>query len=86
MHDLNLLSNIPKVAKSRKSKLYGGRIRYYNNDNELMDRLEMLTASKKAGNTSNTVYNEAYNIIEKLKTNGKINDNQYKAYVEKYLY
>ena len=84
-HDLNLLANLPKHKSSGKSKLKGGAIRYYSGPKELVDRLEMLTASMKAGNNSPSLFNEIYDILNILLKTKEINQDFYNTYVNKYL-
>ncbi len=41
-------------------------ITYYNDPNELIDRLDLLMSERVSGNTSNDVYNEINVIIDEL--------------------
>ena len=84
-HDLNLLANLPKHKSFGKSKLKGGAIRYYSGPKELIDRLEMLTASMKAGNNSPSLFKEIYDILNILLKTKEINQDFYNTYVNKYL-
>ena len=63
---LILLANLPKHKSSGKSKLKGIAIRYYSGTKQLIDRLEMLTASRKAENNSPSLFNEIYDILNIL--------------------
>ena len=51
-NDLNTLSNMPKHRSSGKSRMVGSSVTYYNNANELADRMKVLIGSIAAGNNS----------------------------------
>ena len=50
-NDLNLLANLPRHPSSGKSKLLGSGVVYYNDPNELAERMKILVGSMAAGNT-----------------------------------
>ena len=75
-NELNKLSEIPIHRSSQKySKIHvGSGIVFYNDVNDLLDRIELLVGSKMAGN--NGVKSEFSDIVHKLYQLGKIdNDN-----------
>ena len=51
-NDLNLLANLPRHPSSGKSKLLGSGVVYYNDPNELAERMKILVGSMAAGNNS----------------------------------
>ena len=51
-NDLNLLANLPKHPSSGKSKLLGSGVVYYNDPNELAERMKILVGAIAAGNNS----------------------------------
>jgi len=53
-------------------------IKYYSNPQELINRLELIIASVRAGNSSNELKNEAGAILDKLQIQGAITRNEYK--------
>lgn len=56
-----------------ESKMYDGQgLKYYNNPQQLVDRLAKLHATFNAGNTAAEVFNEANNIIKELLKIGHI--------------
>ena len=84
-HDRNKLANLPKHKSSGKCALKGGAIRYYSSPKDLFDRLEILTASVKAGNNSTAIFNELYEIMDELIKKGEISQDQYNRFSNKYL-
>ena len=44
-NDLNTLANMPKHKSSGKSQMVGSSVTYYNNANELADRMNILIGS-----------------------------------------
>ena len=83
-NDLNMLSYIPKHNSSGKVNLIGGMI-YYTKPKELMDRLRLLTGSRRAGNTSIQIRNEVWEIIDKLLSLGIITKTKHDTYVKNHL-
>ena len=83
-NDLNMLSDIPKHKSSGKSNLSGGMI-YYTSPKELVDRLRLLTGSRRAGNTNIQLRNEVWEIIDKLLSLGLMTKKYHDAYVKNHL-
>ena len=76
-NELNKLSEIPIHRSSKKYSKIGSGIIYYNDVNDLIDRMELLGGSIMAGNDG--VKNEFSEIVHKLFQlgkidNGKLND------------
>ena len=76
-NELNKLSEIPIHRTSKKFSKIGHGVVYYNDTNDLIDRLELLGGSILAGN--NNAKNEFSEIVHKLFQlgkidNGKLND------------
>ena len=57
-NDLNTLSNIPKHRSSGKSRMVGSSVTYYNNANDLADRMKILIGAIAAGNNSPVLRND----------------------------
>ena len=57
-NDLNTLANMPKHRSSGKSRMVGSSVTYYNNANELADRMKILLGSIAAGNNSPVIRND----------------------------
>ena len=74
---LNKLSGIPIHRSSKKFSKIGSRVVYYNNINDLLDRLELLGGSILAVN--NSVQSEFSQIAHTLKKLGSIDNNQLSA-------
>ena len=73
-NELNKLSEIPIHRSSQKYSKIGSGIVFYNDVNDLLDRMELLVGSIMAGN--NGAKSEFSNIVHKLYQLGKIdNDN-----------
>ena len=58
INDLNLLANLPKHPSSGKSRFIGSGVVYYNNPNELAERMKILVGSMAAGNNSPVLKND----------------------------
>ena len=78
--NLNTLANLQQHKSSKKSNLHGGSI-IYTDPSEMMQRLTLLTGSKRAGNTSIQLKNEIWQIIDYLLKQGIIKKSQYDNYV-----
>lgn len=65
-------------SELRKKVGSGLQIKYYSNPEELFDRLDVLTATVRAGNTSREVRNEASIILDRLLKDGGIDEIDYK--------
>ena len=84
--DLCRLANMPKHRSSGKSKLLrrGGQI-YYTSPEDLMNRLELLTGTRIAGNTNLEIRNEISEILDHLLKNKEISKKSYDTYIQKIL-
>ena len=60
----------------------GGNV-YLSSHKQMMDRVKLLTASKNAGNTSNALKKEMWNIVDRLHMDGKISKKKHHAFVKK---
>ena len=65
-NDLNTLANMPKHRSSGKSWMVGSSVTYYNNANELADRMKILIGSIAAGNNSPVIRNDLSQINDEL--------------------
>ena len=75
-NDLNLLANLPKHPSSGKSKLIGSGVVYYNNPNELAERMKILVGSIAAGNNSKVLKNDLSMINDEFLKIGAIDKKQ----------
>ena len=73
-NELNRLSEIPIHKTSKKYNKRGSGVVYYNNVNDLLGRMELLSASTMVGN--NGVINEFSTIAHKLNEPGHITNKQ----------
>ena len=83
-NNLNTLANLKQHKSSKKSNLHGGSI-IYTDPSEMMQRLTLLTGSKRTGNTSIKLKNEIWQIIDYLLKHGIIAKTQYDKYVNTHL-
>ena len=65
--------------KASFKQVGSGGIKYYNDPDELLDRLETLVASHKVGNTSRELKNEVRNILDRLLEDDVIDEKSYKG-------
>ena len=84
-NDLNTLSNIPKHRSSGKSKMIGSSVTYYNNANELADRMKILVGSMAAGNNSFVLRNDLSQINDELLRINAIDQGLHEKFYQKYL-
>ena len=84
-NDLNLLSNMPKHRSSGKSKMVGSSVTYYNNANELADRMKILVGSMAAGNNSPVIRNDLSQINDELLRINAIDQGLHEKFYQKYL-
>ena len=84
-NDLNLLANLPKHPSSGKSKLIGSGVVYYNNPNELAERMKILVGSIAAGNNSKVLKNDLSMINDEFLKIGAIDKTTHKKFYDKYL-
>ena len=82
-NELNQLSEIPIHRTSNKFKRMGPGVIYYNNPNDLLDRMELLGGSILAGNDG--VKKEFTQIAHTLNKIGVINNNQLNDLLREYL-
>ena len=84
-NDLNVLSNMPKHRSSGKSKMVGSSVTYYNNANELADRMKILVGSMAAGNNSPVIRNDLSQINDELLRINAIDQGFNEKFYQKYL-
>ena len=80
---LNKLSEIPIHRSNKKRSKIGSGVVYYNNVNDLLDRLELLGDSSIAGN--NGVQSELSQIAQTLNKLGTINNEQLSEVLKEYV-
>ena len=83
-NELNQLSEIPIHKTSNKFKKIGSGVVYFNNINDLLDRMELLSGSILAGN--NSVKNEFSQITHKLNQLGTISNKQLIELLKNYVF
>ena len=83
-NELNQLSEIPIHKTSNKFKKIGSGVVYFNNINDLLDRMELLGGSILAGN--NSVKNEFSQIAHKLNQLGTISNKQLIELLKNYVF
>ena len=81
--ELNQLSEIPIYKSSKKFKKLGFGVVYFNDANDLIDRMELLGGSILAGN--NGVKEEFSQIAHKLNQLGLINNKQLIDLLQQYI-
>ena len=84
-NDLNLLANLPKHPSSGKSKLLGSGVVYYNDPNELAERMKILVGSMAAGNNSPVIKNDLAMINDEFLKIGAIGQTTHEKFYKKYL-
>ena len=82
-NELNKLSEIPIHRSSQKYSKLGSGVVYYNDVNDLIDRMELLGGSIMAGNNGSK--EEFSEIVHKLYQLGKIDNNKFKDLLEVYV-
>ena len=82
--ELNQISGIPIHQTSSKFKKIGQGVIYYNNPNDLLDRMELLGGSILAGNDG--VKKEFIQIAHTLNKIGVINNNQLNDLLKEYIF
>lgn len=75
-NDLDMLSGLPKHKSSGKSKSTDGNV-YYTTPEDLMNRLKLMTGTRKAGTNNIQLRNEAWKILDELIKLGVIDKTQY---------
>lgn len=78
--DLLKLSELPvtKMHSKKKDLISGKGMKFYQNHNELFDRIKLLLGSWNAGNKSAEIFNEVHEIGDVLRKKGKISKDDYK--------
>ena len=84
-NDLNLLANLPRHPSSGKSKLLGSGVVYYNDPNELAERMKILVGSMAAGNNSPVIKNDLTMINDEFLKIGAIDQTTHEQFYKKYL-
>ena len=84
-NDLNTLSNMPKHRSSGKSRMVGSSVTYYNNANDLVDRMKILIGSVAAGNNSPLIRNDLSQINDELLRINAIDKSLHEKFYQKYL-
>ena len=84
-NDLNLLANLPKHPFSGKSKLLGSGVVYYNDPNELAERMKILVGAIAAGNNSPVIKNDLSMINDEFLKIGAIDQTIHEKFYKKYI-
>ena len=81
-NDLNLLANLPRHPSSGKSKLLGSGVVYYNDPNELAERMKILVGSMAAGNNSPVIKNDLAMINDEFLRIGQLTKQLMKNFIK----
>ena len=84
-NDLNLLANLPKHPSSGKSKLLGSGVVYYNDPNELAERMKILVGAIAAGNNSPVIKNDLSMMNDEFLKIGAIDQTIHEKFYKKYI-
>ena len=84
-NDLNTLANMPNHRSSGKTRMIGSSITYYNDPNQLADRLKILIGGIVAGNTAPVIRNDMAQINDELLRIGAIDQSMHEKFFKKYL-
>ena len=84
-NDLNLLANLPRHPSSGKFKLIGSGVVYYNDPNELAERMKILVGSMAAGNNSPVIRNDLAMINDEFLKIGAIDKRTHEKFYKKYI-
>ena len=84
-NDLNLLANLPRHPSSGKSKLLGSGVVFYNNPNELAERMKILVGAMAAGNNSPVIKNDLSMINDEFLKIGAIDPTIHEKFYKKYI-
>ena len=84
-NDLNTLSNMPKHRSSGKSRMVGSSVTFYNNANDLVDRMKIFIGSIVAGNNSPLIKNDLSQINDELLRINAIDGSLHEKFYQKYL-
>ena len=84
-NDLNTLANMPNHRSSGKTRMVGSSVTYYNDPNQLADRMKILIGSMAAGNNSPLILNDLSQINDELLRIGAIDQSLHEKFFKKYL-
>ena len=84
-HDLNMLSNMPKHRSSGKRRMVGSSVVFYQDPEQLADRMKILIGSMAAGNNSPVLRNDLSQINDELLKIGAIDRATHEKFYNKYL-
>ena len=84
-NDLNLLANLPKHPSSGKLNLLGSGVVYYNDPNELAERMKILVGAIAAGNNSPVIKNDLSMINDEFLKIGAIDQTIHEKFYKKYI-
>ena len=84
-NELNTLANMPKHRSSGKTRMVGSSVTYYNDPNQLADRMKILVGSMAAGNNSPLILNDLSQINDELLRIGAIDQSLHEKLFQKYL-
>ena len=84
-NELNTLSEIPIHRTSNKYKRLGSGVVYYNNPDDLINRMELIGGSILAGNNNHSLKNEFTQIAHTLNKIGVIDNNQLNDLFREYV-
>ena len=84
-NDLNTLANMPKHRSSGKTRMVGSSVTYYNDPQNLMERMNILIGSMQAGNNSEVVKNDLSQINDELLRINAIDRSLHERFYQKYL-
>ena len=76
---------MPKHRSSGKSRMVGSSVTYYNNANELADRMKVLIGSIAVGNNSPVLKNDLSQINDELLRINAIDQGLHEKFYQKYL-
>ena len=82
---LNTLANMPKHRSSGKTRMVGSSVTYYNDPNQLADRMKILVGSIAARNNSPVIRNDMAQINDELLRVGAIDQSLHQKFFQKYL-
>ena len=86
LNDLNMLSNMPPHKSSRKSRMVWSRVMYYQNPQQLVDRMKIRIGSMIAGNSSPVLKTDLSHINDELLSIGAIDKTMHKNLYNRYKY
>ena len=84
-NDLNLLANLPKHPSSGKSRFIGSGVVFYQDPNELAERMKILVESMAAGNNSPVLKNDLSMINDEFLKIGAIDKTTHEKFYDKYI-